>query len=233
MPPRRMQPTQPQPPTAPAPAVSEQAPEIRETVAAAQAAEAAPKPVRNPDGTFKAGGPSANPGGRTKTQRAFRRAMVERLPNAFQLLDELGASEKPADRRLFLETVLDRAMGKKVRGAELPDLKRPKVAPGPVSTGSLLEAVRSSLAQGVAQFQQKQAAGELSMEDLVLLGQLSSTLASLAKEERSQREEGEERHLAELAKVVRWLEGLPPAERQSFFEKIQGARVVGSGEQAP
>lgn len=221
MPPRRVQPPQPKPPLKPE---ASTAPEVGAVVAAALAQDP-PPPERKPDGTF-AKGTSGNAGGRTRTQRAFRYAMVNRLPTAFTLLDKLAKSEKPSDWKLYLETVFDRGMGKRVKGTELPDLRKPKPQPGPVSTSNLLEAVRTSLAQGVAQFQLKQAAGELSMEDLVLLGQLSATLSSLAKEERAQKEEGEERNLAELASLVRWLEGLPPAERQAFFEKIQAGKAT-------
>lgn len=192
------------------------------------------KPKRKPDGTYEKG-TTGNPGGRPKSKEV-RKLFMEEVPHAIRLVRKWRRSGKVEQEKAAVSVILNRALGKDVKPSDLPEIEeeapqsgRPDSASGPTVTDLLAE-VQQALAEGVAQFKRRQKAGELGLQELVLLGQLGSTLSTLAKEERSQKEDGEERNLAELASVVRWLEGLPAAERQAFFERIQ--KKAGSGEQA-
>lgn len=212
-------------------------PEIRQPVGAAPGGEAASAPrtpEEDPKRTAKGQFPpktSGNPGGRPKQAKEVRAAFLKEVPWALQLVKKWRKSSKHHEQRAAVDIILNRAIGKAVKASELPDTESGVAASpsGSVDASSLLAQVRSSLAEGVAQFQRRQQAGDLGLEDLVLLGQLGSTLSTLAKEERQQREEGEERNLAEVAMLVRWLEQLPATERTAFFERIQ----KGPGAAAP
>lgn len=234
MPPRRTQP--PQNRISPAPASGEQStpPEV------APAGQRKPKkPQRRVDGTFDKGA-SGNPGGRPKSKEV-RKLFMEEVPHAIKLVRKWRRSGKPELEKAAVATILNRALGKDVKPSDLPEMdeEAPPTqstrvdSPGQSSVAGLLSEVQEALAEGVAQFKRRQRAGELGLQELVLLGQLGTTLATLAKEQRSQKGEAEERNLGELAALVRWLEGLPPGERQSFFERIQSGKVsTPGGEQA-
>lgn len=234
MPPRRMKVPQnrelPPPAEEPQPAPVPQAP-IPE---APPSTKKQGKPKRKADGTYEKG-TTGNPGGRPKSKEV-RKLFMEEVPHAIRLVRKWRRSGKVEQEKAAVSVILNRALGKDVKPSDLPEIEeeapqsgRPDSASGPTVT-DLLSEVQQALAEGVAQFKRRQKAGELGLQELVLLGQLGSTLSTLAKEERSQKEDGEERNLAELASVVRWLEGLPAAERQAFFERIQ--KKAGSGEQA-
>jgi alkylhydroperoxidase/carboxymuconolactone decarboxylase family protein YurZ len=144
-----------------------------------------------PGQPWKKGGPSPNPTGLTKSHREFRRAFMERVPKALELLEgwmEGGEGVTEENQRFAVQTVLNRGLGKEGKASELPTLDAPPAHEGASDTQALLERTRSLMAVGLATLQAQQSAGDLGPEALERLGSVARSLGDMLVAEEKARQ---------------------------------------------
>lgn len=138
------------------------------------------------------GGPSPNPTGLTKNHRELRRAFLESVPKALELLNgwmEGGEDVTEGQQTFAVQTVLDRGLGKAGKASELPPLL-PTTPTARTSTEELLSETRSLFATSLQGLKAQLDAGEVGSDALERLQGLASGLQSLVKAEEEARRAG-------------------------------------------
>lgn len=134
---------------------------------------------------------SGNPGGIPAKALEARRLALESMAKVMERAKE--AIEQDDDRehlRWGADFIADRGLGRRGKGAELPDEVAPEI-PTDTSPAAMLTLAKRGLARVLSHLERRAASGHpLSDSEVSILTEASRTLSTLANEEREQQKAG-------------------------------------------
>jgi hypothetical protein len=177
---------------------------------------------RNAKGQFVKG-QSGNPGGTPKAIHeqllTLRKMAIEKAPRAMEIAISWLDSEDTDLQKWAIAHITTRAAGKESSPKEMP-LEAPSLEGMDLSLEGLLSASTKGLAIALKQMTKQAEQGQLADGGIELLVGAARTLAVLAKEDRQQREEGEEGKLTLEELIERGIEKLSPDRRRELLAKV-------------